>query len=379
VRIALLTTDSREHFKDYRHPEPAFGTAPQALLEGFSSVEKVSIHVISCLQREAACPEKLAPNIWYHGLVVPKLGWMRSGFLGCIRAVRRKLYEIQPDIVHGQGTERECGMAAVHSGYPNVVTIHGNMQAMAKFFCAGLGSYYWFASKLEDHCLARTAGVLCNSAYTERLVGRRARHTWRVPNAVRSMFFDIPGRPAAPDPILLNVGLISPYKRQVELLTLAANLFAEGCRFVLQFVGDIDDDSDYGRAFRSKIREAEAVGYARYLRRLSGADLVACFDAASALLHFPSEEAFGLVVAEGLARNLKLFASRTGGVVDIAEEVEGAELFRDWHEAQRAIATWLRNGAQRPQTPAATMAARYHPRIIAQRHLEIYEEVLNRR
>ena len=32
LRIALLTTDSREHYKDYGHSQPYFGAAPEALL-----------------------------------------------------------------------------------------------------------------------------------------------------------------------------------------------------------------------------------------------------------------------------------------------------------------------------------------------------------
>ena len=39
------------------------------------------------------------------------------------------------------------------------------------------------------------------------------------------------------------------------------------------------------------------------------------------------EEAFGLVVAEALARNLKFFGTRVGGLPEITDGVEGAELF----------------------------------------------------
>jgi hypothetical protein len=58
------------------------------------------IHVISCTQQPLSAPEKLAPNIWFHPLHVSKWGWLRTGYQGCVRAVRQKLKEIQPDIVH---------------------------------------------------------------------------------------------------------------------------------------------------------------------------------------------------------------------------------------------------------------------------------------
>jgi glycosyltransferase involved in cell wall biosynthesis len=101
-------------------------------------------------------------------------------------------------------------------------------------------------------------------------------------------------------------------------------------------------------------------------------------DAASALIHFPTEEAFGLVVAEGLSRNLKLFAAATGGVVDIATSVDGAELFPDgdFFALEQGIARWLEAGVPLPEMAAGIMRERYHPATVARRHLEIYREVL---
>ena len=195
MRIALLTTDNREDRKDYGHPVPYFGSAPEALLEGFARSPEVEVHMVSCAQAPMRAPAKLAPNVFFHGLYVPKLGWLRTAYQGCVRAVRRKLREIQPDIVHGQGTERECALCAVFSGFPNVVTIHGNMGALARQF-GELGTYGRLAAMFENVALRRAGGVFCNSAYTEQLVRLRARRTWRVPNAVREVFF---GPPASRD------------------------------------------------------------------------------------------------------------------------------------------------------------------------------------
>ena len=109
MKIALLTTDNRGPFKDYGASEPRFGPAPAALLSGFEGVPDLEVHVISCIRQPVKSPVKLAGNIWFHSLTVPQTGWMRTGYLGCVRAVRRKLREIKPDLVHGQGTELESG------------------------------------------------------------------------------------------------------------------------------------------------------------------------------------------------------------------------------------------------------------------------------
>jgi len=178
-------------------------------------------------------------------------------------------------------------------------------------------------------------------------------------------------------PALLNLGVFEPRKQQVELLAMAARLHARGCRFQLQFAGHLTKN-DYGAAFERGLARAESAGYARYLGNLPPARLVATMDAAAALVHFPKEEAFGLVVAEALARNLKFFGSATGGMVDIAQGVDGAELIerQNFNALEDSIVRWLQTGAPRPQNAAAVMSGRYHPKVIAARHLEIYREVL---
>jgi glycosyltransferase involved in cell wall biosynthesis len=382
MKIAILTLDKREHGKDYSNPTPGFGTAPEALLQGFATLPEAEIHVLCCVQQPVKAPEKIAGNIWFHGLHVPKIGWMRTLYQGCIRATRKKLHEIRPDIVHGQGTERDSALGAIFSGFPNVLTIHGNLRAVAEFYRSPIGSFYWLAARLETLALRKTAGVFCNSAYTERLVAPQAKRVWRVPNALRAPFLDRPltaSRPA--HPILLNVGSLVAHKRQTEILAVARKLWQRGFRFELQFAGETNAKNDYTANFLRQLREAESAGYARHLGELPPDQLITIMDAASALLHFPGEEAFGLVVAEALARNLKLFAGSTGGVVDIAAGIEGAELFsgQDWPGLEKSLARWLETGCPRPQAAAAVMRQRYAPEVIARRHLEIYREVLGLR
>jgi glycosyltransferase involved in cell wall biosynthesis len=384
MKVAILTTDSREHYKDYGATVPSFGAAPEALLQGFANLSGVEVHVISCAKARMSSPEKLAPNIFFHGLYVGKWAWMRSLYQGCIRATRRKLRQIGPDIVHGQGTEKDCALEAVFSGFPNVVTIHGNMAELARLFGARIGSFAWLAARLEDLSLKRTEGVFCNSKYTEELVRPRARQTWRVANAVREVFF-LPttsqsqrtSHDRGPGCILLNVGLVTPRKRQVELLEVAQRLRARGLDFQLWFLGHAEPTNPYARKFLDLIRPLGAEGRIRHLG-LKGVDaLIDSFDQASALVHFPSEEAFGLVIAEALARGLMLFAAKTGGIIDICNGVPDAKLFDvgDWDGLTEAIAKWIQAGSPRMPSGAELMRARYHPEVIAKQHLEIYHEV----
>jgi glycosyltransferase involved in cell wall biosynthesis len=253
---------------------------------------------------------------------------------------------------------------------------------MARSEGARFGTYLWWAARLEDFSLHRTAGVFCNSEYTQRLVQPRTRRTWRVPNAVRPQFLGLPSEPHRPGRcVLLNIGVIAPHKRQLELLDVAQQLHRQGLEFEFQFIGQGAPGAGYTTAFLDKIKPMEAAGYARYLGLKPAGELMDCLDRSSALVHFPSEEAFGLVVAEALARNLKLFVARLGGIPDIADGAPGAELFgpEDWSGLTAAVARWMRDGFPRPVGAAEIMGRRYHPDVIARRHLEIYREVLSTR
>jgi glycosyltransferase involved in cell wall biosynthesis len=342
-------------------------------------VPGIELHIVSCIRQQVTSPKQLGPNVFFHSLHVPKIGWIRTGYQGCIRAVRRKLREIQPDIVHGQGTELDSAIDAIFSGFPNVVTIHGIMAEIGRVLKSPVGSFTWIAARLENFTLKRTAGVFCNSEHTERLIRPRARRTWRVPNAVREQFF----APRTETTIkrkktLINVGVIGPGKRQLDLLNVAENLRQAGLDFEFVFVGHAATVNTYTQDFLKRIKPMEEAGYARYVGLKPVNELIAVLDNSDAMVHFPPEESFGLVVAEGIARNLKMFAARVGGIVDIASGVPGAELFErdDWAGLTSAISGWLRGGAPRPPEVAHIMRQRYHPEVIARRHVEIYQEVL---
>jgi len=200
-----------------------------------------------------------------------------------------------------------------------------------------------------------------------------------VPNPVRSDFFKpLPEVPRHKH-VVLNVGVVCDYKRQLDLLRVAKTLHERGLPVQFWFAGACPATTPYGAAFLDQIQAAEAAGYGRYLGlKKNAGELVALLDSVPAMVHFPLQEAFGLVVAEGLARGLKFFGAQVGGVPDIAAGVPGAELFAkdDWEGLASAIERWLANDQSPSSEAAQIMRRRYAPEIIAGRHLEIYREVL---
>ena len=243
------------------------------------------------------------------------IGWMRTSYQGCVRAVRRKLKAIKPDIVHGQGTERECAISAVFSKFPNVLTIHGNMRLIAEVNQAKPFSFFWLAAQLEKVTLPRTRGVVCITRYTQDAVKDLAKRTWVVPNAVDEAFFDINSEPAGvPHHPLRGPGLLSQKPERVHQSL--DPLAAEG-KFKVVFLGGISkEDAVRGRV--PGIGGAAAVVRIRGLRRPRNSPQA--FQTA-ALLALPSlEDNCPMVVLEAMAAGVPVLAAKVGGLPDLIED-----------------------------------------------------------
>ncbi len=377
LKVALLTIDKREFLHRYERDTPFFGTAPAALLQGFAQIPGVEIHVISCLQQPVQTVARMAPNIIPHGLYVPKLGWMRTLYQGCVRAVRRRLQELQPDIVHGQGTERDCAMGAVFSGFPNVLTIHGHMRRVAAISRPPPGSFYWLASKLERLAVSRTDGVICITGYTQRLLRHEASRTWVVPNAVDSSFFNLAVRPG-PDRTILVVGTVCAHKNQNAFIR-ALDPLTKSERFQLLFCGDAAGDQPYVKEFFSLLATRPWCRFAGFAGR---EQLKAALGEAT-LLALPSlEENCPMVLLEAAAAGVPVVAAKVGGIPDLIDDgVTGLLCDPQEPEGLRTAVTKLltQPSLARQVASQARHAAlsRFQPEVIARRHVEIYQEVLS--
>ena len=207
----------------------------------------------------------------------------------------------------------------------------------------------------------------------------RTKKTWLVPNALRASFFSdkLTSQKVSEKPRLLVLGVVTPNKRQLEILSCLKSLRGKGATFDAVFIGSCGNGA-YCRDFLIKLAEAENDGWATFSGYLDEAAIVQSMNTAHALVHLPLEEAFGLVIAESLSRGLKVFASNVGGIRDITSGVPEAELFApdDWDGLSKALTAWFRKPSLSSVQTQNLMKSRYHPKVIAARHLEIYRELI---
>lgn len=378
LRIAMIVSDEREVFRDYANTRAAFGTAPGALFEGFAGQADCELHVLSCFQQPVQSAARLSDNIFFHSLVVPKRGWLRSAYAGCVLAIRRKLRLLQSDIVHGQGTERYCALAAAYSGRPNLITLHGNQRRLAKLSRARPFTFDWMQARLEAWTLPRTGGVICLSSHTRKEVQPAAHRTWVIPNAVDPSFFALEHSPSA-ERTIVCVGNILALKNQIGLIAALDSLAAK-TSFRLVFLGWTRPKDPYARHF------AELVASRPWCRHEGFADRVALkshLRSASAMILPSLEENCPMAILEAMAAGVPVIGANVGGIPDLIEDgVTGLLCDPQSAESMRkAVLNVLGNPTLAWHVGIAAREhalKRFLPSVIAKQHLDAYRDLLER-
>ena len=377
IKLLLVTTDNREHRGNYDLPEPWLSAPILSLINGFEQFpEDIEVHVACCAKQTMPAPKKLAENVFFHQPVVPRIGWGRSLFLGCSYAIRNLAHRIGVDIVHGQGTERDVAIAAVCSGKLSVITIHGHMKKIAEFTQASFGSYYWMASHLERWAIKHSNGVVALNSYTNKRVNEDAIRTWVIPNAVEKEFFSDHTHPTS-NSLGICVANIVPWKNQVSLIDSCRPLLEAGiCQ--LSFAGSLPHGSPFSEAFEARLRDIPGISHLGFLSPASIRD----YTAKSGFLILPSlEENCPMAILEAMAAGVPVVASRIGGIPDLIHHDETGLLFdpNDGSDIRRQVERIATDAELRIRlglNAKAEALRRFHPKVVAQTHIETYREIL---
>jgi glycosyltransferase involved in cell wall biosynthesis len=373
MKIAILTVSHRDADKTWTGAAPALGTAVQSLLSGFRYFPEHEIHVLMAMRRNVR-PSRREGNLVYHDVPVPSWGMLKSAYAGAVLSFRRYLAKLCPDVVHGQGTERECALAASFSGFPRVITIHGNVRLIARVFRSKPFSHMWCAARLEEFALPRANGVICISDYTRRAVEDLAKRAWLVPNAVDESFFSVKRTPGPAT--VLCVGNVDARKSQNEFIEALVPL-AKLRTLRVVFLGHCSDDK-YGKRFRRLVSEhpwCEYDGLVPHERLLN-------YMSQASLLVLPTQEDnCPMVVIEAMAAALPVIASRVGGIPELIQDGATGSLHDpdNMESFRHKIAEWLdQPGVAAHVAEKARQEAerRFHPREVAREHIRIYCDLL---
>jgi glycosyltransferase involved in cell wall biosynthesis len=376
LRVAMIIPDNRDERRQYDRPEPEFGPAPAALLQGLRELSEIELHVLATTRRPMAAPAQLGERVYYHLLPAGRFAGLSGLYLPAVRALRQRIQALQPDVVHGQGTERYCALGAVFSRRPNLVTVHGNMRAIARLHRARPFTYLWLGARLESLAVRRAGGVVCLTRHTLREVQGLARRTWLLPNAVDPEFFRVKREPSQ-KPWLVCPANIVALKNHLRLIEALAPV-AEKYGLTLVFAGGGDARDPYYQQFKARVAQNSWCRHEGFWHRRQLLEGLA----RATLVVLPSlEDNCPMALLEAMAAGVPVAAARVGGIPDVIEAEVTGVLFdpRDPADIRQRLQEMLErpDWCEQMATAARQRAAQCHtPQAVAAGHVAIYRELL---
>ncbi len=363
-------------------PRPEVIATPVVnLIQGLCREPEQQVHVIT-FKPGLAGDQLVRPqeNLTIHYLRAPRFSGVATLYLTRIVRVRRLLRRLAPDVVHGQGTEKEMGLAAVTSGLPAVITVHGLLFEVVTITRPGLLATIWINVLIERLTLHLARHVVCISEYARRHLAARTRARLHlVPNPVSDRFFGS-ADPAVRD-VLLFVGNIYALKGVLELVAVFESLAAENPKLKLVIIGKRFEswaNRPYLAALDARI-QASGLADRIHLAGLQDEASIKAWLARAALFIFPSRlENLPMSIAEALASGVPVIAADVGGISEMVQH--GVNGYLAQPEDTAAFIALARKALEpgenrRLAQAAATSVERFRSGQVAKRTLSVYAEI----
>jgi len=386
IRVAMLFDYPVSELASQLGIAPGFhpGSVPQrTLVGGLIESGQVQIDMVTTTKLLPGTHTiDMGERLRLHILGVPRLSGMPVGFVPRIRLLHRYLEQLEPDIVHGQGTEREFGIAAVTSRLPNVLTVHGILREVHKVTKPRWNSPEHIGRWVERIALSKARHVIAISPYVQRVLSSAGqRHFYPVPNPVSPVFFGV--KKTKPGDKVVFSALIGPHKGFPDLIEAARRLQVEGVTPHWTIVGQSS------LQFTNSFAACQALAQRRFtpdrmdfMGWITQGAFAGELREACCFIHPSYCENSPMVIAEAMASGTPAVAYGVGGVPDLIEDGVNGFLVPpgDIDLLAQRVRTLVLNPelARTFGERAREKALSFRPEVVADKTLRVYERILQR-
>lgn len=304
-KIAILADFPLHVLPKSPFPSPAghYATWLPQLAETFAGEKNFEFHWLTL---DPSLSEELSIQAWsqtFHALPSWKRGRAATLFWGDRRRIRRKLHWLQPDLVHGWGSENIWGWAAASSGFPNIFSLQGLLSEYLKL--GGISLRDRLMAKIEIYVLNKAQVVTTESPWAkekiEKTTGRK--DVLLVEYGVPQKFFEAEWRPSTMRPYALMVGT-ADFRKGIDF---AVRLFGRPAlrNFFLKVAGGVTP-------FAEKWKK-ESSPNIEWLGRCSQEQIIQLLAGARCLILPTRADVCANVVKEARVMGLPVVASPHGG------------------------------------------------------------------
>lgn len=370
IKDFLLPEEKFFHNNEHVHPWIS------NLALGLSKIKENDVHVIMLIPGIFKDRELMLDEVHYHLLkTTPKVNQVFSLFKSNRNKVHKYINRINPDIVHGQSRGRDSYFA-VTSGYPCVITNHGQVEEHFKALNKN-NLQYRIAKRLENrvnenmkwcisvspNCTDNCKKYVCES------------NIYQIDNAINYLFFkeyNLEYRNK-----IIYVGNITKLKRVFDLVK-AIEIVRDA---ELNIISNVID-YDYFYEIKSYIENNNLLKRVTLLKKLSQDELALKIAECTALCLPSGYESFGMVLAEAMAVGIPVLASKVGGIPYVVNNEETGFLFEPGNIKELAgkIEYIIKNkneAIKMGKSANEEARKRWHPDIVAEKTNEVYKKVLN--
>jgi glycosyltransferase involved in cell wall biosynthesis len=289
------------------------------------------------------------PRQWRH----PLRRW------SAVPALAAVLQEIRPDAVTAH--ESEYGLAALRSGFPTAVTIHGIPRQEFRAFRRWRNRLDLALTLGQDWLMVRQVRhiVAINRYAMAQYRGRTRARFYRIDVPIGDVFFAAPD--VEPDlHTLLLVGGMNERKDPLTLLEALALLRPRWPDLQLRVAGRVPGGA-FGRRVEAVIQDRGLAQNVRFLGSLNQPALAEAYAASALTVLSSRQETSPAVLMEAMAGRRPVVATDVGGVREIVEEGETGLVVPpgDAPAMAGAIASFL-------EAPARAAAMGHRGRVLAE-------------
>ena len=352
-----------------------------ALAGGLAKAPGVEVHVVTCVPGlEGSAERQTSAGVTIHSVPSPgRLAWL-IGYPIEARHIRRRLRDIDPDIVHCQA-QTLYPYAALERGWPSLMTVHGLylrevplMRGWRRFQGAML-------KRFERDALRRAKHVVCISPYVTKSAGEllQGKDIRFIDNPVDDRYFDVTGD-GEPERILYG-GTIIGRKNLLGLLDAIKLLYTTRPNIRLRVAGTGRVEPDY---YQQCVDFVKSNGLERNVDFLGGISIDAMLDELSkaAMLVLPAfQETAPLIISEAQAAGRPVVATPAGGTADMVEHGKAGMIvpFGDCQALAESIGTLLGDGGLRRRMgehARQEAGKRYRLSVVVEKTLQFYADIL---
>lgn len=339
----------------------------------------LDLHILTCVRGAHEAREIEYQGVTLHYLPGQRALGNLTRHLADRRALGRALDRLQPDLVHGHGTDAYSA-AVVDTAWPQVVTVHGILYKEVQLYRGLKGAVRRRALiDLERRVLRRSRHILVIARYVQDAIAPWTQATFhQVANPVRRPCFDL--APHDDGRTIVSVATVQQRKGQLHLVEALARVRHEVPDARLVCLGKIVEPP-YEAALRRRIAELgleRAVDIAGFV---SDAELDEALRSCAVFTLASLEESSPVSIAEAMTLGKPVVATRVGGVPDLVADGETGYLVDHGDVAATAAAfTRLLGDADHRRELGARAAARarrdFHPQAVAQQTATVYRTIL---